>query len=497
VRAAGRRLAGFGRLLRPRSWPVRWRLAAVSAGLTLAILMIFGAAIGQMATSRIRDDFDGEVRSAVQILANEFQIVYPPFSEPEARRGPQLDAFVLPDGASARVYDINGNLLKQSTGSAALGQPQPGLSNHGDMRVATAAVSSETGAVTGYVQYGRDLSHLDATIGRVWLLIAAGILGGTLLASLAGLAIAGRAMRPIASLTATAREIAATRDPSRRMPEPSVDDEVGELARTLEEMLRSLDAARTEREAALQKQREFVADASHELRTPLTSVLANLELLQASLAGVEVEEDREIVDSALRSSRRMGRLVADLLLLARADAGRREAHRRCDLAEIAGNAAVEAAPLMGKRVLRIDNEQALRVQGSPDELHRMVLNLLDNAARHTPSRARIELSLRPDGDEAVIEVADDGPGIPAEVRGHIFDRFVRGGGSADTAGGTGTGLGLAIVSAVAASHEGTVKVTDSASGGALFRVRLPLAAADRRVGVLGSYSTQKLGRGDI
>ena len=92
-------------------------------------------------------------------------------------------------------------------------------------------------------------------------------------------------MRPIASLTATAREIAATRDPSRRMPEPAVDDEVGELARTLEQMLRSLDAARAEREGAMQKQREFVADASHELRTPLTSVLANLELLQASLDG--------------------------------------------------------------------------------------------------------------------------------------------------------------------------------------------------------------------
>ncbi|MGB7685300.1 MAG: hypothetical protein WBL45_05900, partial [Solirubrobacterales bacterium] len=212
--AAARQRAGrfARRLLHPRSWPVRWRLAAVSSGLTLAILMIFGAAIGQMATSRIRDDFDGEVRSAVQILASEFRIVYPLVGEAEAQRGPQLDIFVLPDGASARVLDFNGNLLKQSTGSASLGPLQPGLSDHGDMRVATAVVSSENGAPTGYVQYGRDLSHLDATTGRVWLLIAAGILGGTLLASLAGVAIAGRAMRPIASLTATAREIAATQD---------------------------------------------------------------------------------------------------------------------------------------------------------------------------------------------------------------------------------------------------------------------------------------------
>jgi two-component system, OmpR family, sensor kinase len=480
VRARAR---SFRRLLRPRSWPVRWRLAAVSSGLTLAILLIFGAAIGQMATSRIRDDFNGEVRSAVQILAGEFQIVYPIVGEPEARRGPQLDAFVLPDGASARVFDVNGNLLKQSTGSASLGPLQPGLSDHRDMRVATAAVISESGGVTGYVQYGRDLSHLDSTTGRVWLLIAAGILGGTLLASLAGVTIAGRAMRPISSLTATARQIGATRDPSAHMPEPQADDEVGELARTLEEMLRSLDAARTEREEAMQRQREFVADASHELRTPLTSVLANLELLQASLGSVDQEEDREIVDSALRSSRRMARLVGDLLLLARADAGRLDAHRRCDLAEIAGDAAAEAAPLMGERELRVDNERPLRVQGSPDELHRMVLNLLDNAARHTPADATVELSLRTADGEAIVEVADDGPGIPASMQSQIFDRFVRGTGPADTAAGTGTGLGLAIVSAVAESHGGSVQATESPSGGALFRARIPLAETSDRVGV--------------
>jgi signal transduction histidine kinase len=452
---------------------VRWRLGAVSSGLTLVILVLFGGAIGKIATERIRDDFNGEVRSAVQILANEFRIVYPTFGEPEALRGPQLDAFVLPDDASARVYDVRGHLLEQSKGSAALGPPHPGLSTHGEMRVATAVIS-ENGTPTGYVQYGRNLSHVDSTIDRVWLLIAAGIFGGTLLASLAGVAIAGRAMRPIASLTATAREIATTRDPSRRMPEPVVEDEVGELALTLEEMLRSLDAARTEREATMQKQREFVADASHELRTPLTSVLANLELLQASLNRAEQAEDREIVDSALRSSKRMSRLVSDLLLLARADAGQLGKHRRCDLAEISGEAAAEAAPLMGERELVVDNDRPLRVEGNPDELHRMVLNLLDNAARHTPPRARIELSLHPDEGQAVVEVADDGPGVPAPLRAHIFDRFVRGEGPADTARGNGTGLGLAIVSAVAQSHGGSVEAAESASGGALFRARIPL-----------------------
>jgi two-component system OmpR family sensor kinase len=454
---------------------VRWRLALVSSGLTLAILLLFGGLIGKIATERIRDDFNSEVSSAVKILAGQTQIVYPAFGKPEAREVPQLNAFVLPGDASARIYDIEGNLIAQNTKAASLGPVQRGLTDFHGMRVATEVILNDNRTVTGYVQYGRSLDHVDATIDRVWLLIAAGIFGGTLLAVFAGVAIARRAMRPIANLTETAQEIAATRDPSKRMPDPVVDDEVGKLARTLEQMLRALDAARAEREGAMQKQREFVADASHELRTPLTSVLANLELLQASLGSADQAEDREIVDSALRSSKRMGRLVGDLLLLARADAGRLDTHRRVDLAEIAGDAAAEAAPLMGDRRLVVENERPLRVEGSRDELHRMVLNLLDNAIRHTPAGSRVELTLREDGDEAVVEIGDDGPGIPAEARNDIFDRFVRGTGPSDTARGAGTGLGLAIVSAVAESHDGSVEAAESKTGGALFVARIPLA----------------------
>jgi two-component system, OmpR family, sensor kinase len=465
--------------LAPSSWPVRWRLAGVSAGLTLAILLVFGAVIGQLASSRIRDDFNREVSGAAESLAGEVHIINTPIST--YFRGPRLDDYVNPDGASARIFDANGSLIKASTGASALGPPRAGLSTQGQLRVATAVVRSETGATTGYVQYGRSVTHVEATVDRLWLFIAAGILGGTLLASLAGAAVAARAMRPISALTATAREIATTGDPSQRMPEPKADDEVAELARTLEQMLRSLDAARTEREAAMRRQREFVADASHELRTPLTSVLANLELLEASLREPSHDEDRAMVDSALRSSRRMSRLVADLLLLARADAGRVSQHRRCDLAEVAGNAAAEIAAVLGGRELEVDNDQPLEVDGNPDELHRMVLNLLDNAVRHTPPGALVELRLGRSGGDAVVEVADDGPGIPAHLRDQVFDRFVRGEGPADTAVGPGSGLGLAIVRAVAASHGGSVEVTESEGSGALFRIRLPLAKFEQAV----------------
>jgi two-component system OmpR family sensor kinase len=462
---------------------VRWRLALVSSALTLAILLLFGGLIGKIATDRIRDDFNGEVSSAVKILAGQTQIVYSGFGKAEVRVGPQLDSFVLPDDASARVYDAEGNFLTSNEDAAPLGPPKQGLVDFHGMRVATEPVLNETRSIIGYVQYGRSLDHVEATIERVWFLVIAGILGGTLLAIFAGVAIAGRAMRPIASLTATAREIAATGDPSQRMPPPKADDEVGELARTLEEMLRSLDAAREERENVMQRQREFVADASHELRTPLTSVLANLELLQASLGSPGQAEDREIVDSALRSSKRMGRLVSDLLLLARADAGRLDTHQRINLADVAGDAAAEVAPLMGDRRLLVDNDRPLRVDGSRDELHRMVLNLLDNAIRHTPPGSCVELSLREEGDAAVVEVGDDGPGIPESMRAGVFDRFVRGEGPADRSRGTGTGLGLAIVKKIVEDHGGHLELNDAPADfhggrGAMISIFMPVAQAN-------------------
>jgi two-component system OmpR family sensor kinase len=467
------------RLVHPRSWPVRWRLAAGSAALTLAILLVFAGVIGHLTTQRIRNDFNREMHEAVTNLAAQARVIETP--EGILVRSPQLDDFALPNGAVVRIFDTTGHVHEATRHAPRLGVPRPGVSHVGDLRVISAPIVSSSGATVGWVQYARSEEHVDSTIERLWLFIAAGVLGGVLLASLAGLAIANHAMRPIASLTASAGEIASTRDPSRHMPQPAVDDEVGELAQTLEQMLRSLDAARAEREQAMQKQREFVADASHELRTPLTSVIANLELLQASLPEPDASEEHEMVDSALRSSRRMSRLVGDLLLLARADAGRISERTDVDLAEIAGNAAAEVAPVAGPRHLVLDNGRPVPITGNPDELHRMVVNLLDNAVRHTPDGSTIELKLEADDSRARVEVADDGPGIPEDMRDHVFDRFVRGTGPADTAVGGGTGLGLAIVRAVARSHGGDVRASKSSLGGALLTVELPLGQTEQGI----------------
>jgi two-component system OmpR family sensor kinase len=300
------------------------------------------------------------------------------------------------------------------------------------------------------------------------------VLIGTGMALLAGMTIARRAMAPIARLTSTAEEIARTRDPSRGVPQSEADDEVAELARTLQGMLRALDAARAETESALARQRQFVADASHELRTPLTSVLANLELLAESLHG----EQGEAATSALRSSKRMRRLVADLLLLARTDVGRVIPHEPCDLAQIVVEATAELGPVSAEHDIFLD-VQPVTVQGAADELHRLVINLLENALRHTPAQTSIWVSTDVSRDgQARLTVEDNGPGVPERLTSSLFERFVRGAGDR----GGSVGLGLAIVRAVAQSHGGTVAiertVREGADRGARFVVCLPVFAPE-------------------
>jgi two-component system, OmpR family, sensor kinase len=455
--------------------PVRWRIAITTAGLTLVILVCFALVLGQVVGNRIRSDFRDELHSAARSLAAETRVSTDPVLGPVVD-SPPLRAFALPEDAVIAVLDRNGRTLAATNPSTSLGPLRPGTHEVGDLSVATEPIT-ESGSEPAYVQYARPYGGVRDTVARLWFFLGAGVIGGTLLALLAGLAVADRAMRPIKALTGLARQIASTRDPSKRIPVPASDDEVGELARTMDGMLRALDDANAEREQALERQREFVADASHELRTPLTSIHANLELLQAG--GAETDDDAQAVDSALSSTKRMSGLVSDLLLLARADAGRKVARTDLDLAQIAAGAIEEVDPLAGERRLERHVEGPLPLRGNPDELHRMVRNLLENAVRHTPDKTTVELTARRDGDHALLEVVDDGPGIPAGMEQQVFDRFVRGGGPSDTAGGGGSGLGLAIVRAVAEAHGGSVSAGRSTYGGARFSVELPLESAEK------------------
>jgi two-component system, OmpR family, sensor kinase len=459
--------AAFDRL------PIRTRLAGVSALLTFTILCAFAIVVGSLTVHRIRTNFDREVAVAGDNLAGLLQVEvtgsYIEGFKLKIVNPPNLNKFAGSEDATVRILSDAGNVLASTSGApSALGLSTE--ANVAGYRVHTRPVALG-GPVGGsvIVQYGRRLSDLDATIARVELLLLLGVMAGTALALLAGITIARRAMAPIAQLTSTAREIARTRDPSRSVPEPLADDEVAQLARTLGGMLRELDAARSETEATLARQRQFVADASHELRTPLTSVLANLELLAESLRGEEADAAR----SALRSSQRMRRLVADLLLLARTDVGRIVRRQSCDLGQIVVEAAAELGPVSTEHEISLDIHPA-PVEASRDELHRVALNLIENAVRHTPHGTEIRVSTGIDSaGDACLTVEDDGPGVPERLSSTLFERFVRGAGDR----GGSFGLGLAIVRAVAESHGGAVKLEQTHPGaerpGARFVVTLP------------------------
>ncbi len=447
---------------------IRWRLAGISAALTFAILCAFAVIIGELTARRVRSDFTNQIVRTNDDLAARLDIVLNLRTYRIRSIEPKLGDYAT-DRAAIRLLSAAGDTLASSGRVAQLRDgrfPRSGVIDTGGYRVATRPIRFEPFG-DGYLQYARPLSDVEATVRRVRLFLFFGVLSGTGLALVAGLMLARRAMAPIAALTATTREIARTRDPNRRVPVPDADDEVAELARTLEEMLQALEASRAESAHMLSRQRQFVADASHELRTPLTSVLANLDILAETLEG----DHREVAESALRSSQRMRRLVADLLLLARQDAQRAASREPVDLRRVVIDAAAELGPIAEGHQLVVEAEPAT-VCGARDELHRLALNLMENALKHTPPGTTVRATTGVEAEEAVLVVRDDGPGVPPALRERIFERFVRGEGDR----GGSSGLGLAIVRAVAEAHGGTVVLAPPEPGmGARFEVRLPLA----------------------
>ena len=452
-----------------RRVPVRWRLAGGSAVLTLVILCGFAVIVGALTIQRIRDDFDEQTRLAANDLADRLQYKIDPRTGRPGCVGPDLGTYAGAENAVIRVIRSNGQVLCQTTRAPNLGVPSEATENVLGYRVESRPSALLAGE-SAIIQYARPLSSVNHTVSRVRLLLALGVLAGGALALLAGLFVARRAMRPIAELTSVAREIERTRDPSLEVPRPEAEDEVAELARTLEGMLRALDESRTQTEEMLERQRQFIADISHELRTPLTSVLANLELLSVMLEG----DERETAESALRSTKRMRRLVADLLLLARTDAGRVSARSPTDLASVVMDAAAELEPISEGHEITVEAEPAI-VEGARDELLRMASNLIANAIRHTPAGTEVHAAVSVHDGEAELAVTDDGPGVPPDLAPHVFERFVRGGG--DRAGSSG--LGLAIVRAVAEAHGGSVRLETPDGGGARFVVRLPVTEPAR------------------
>ena len=271
-----------------------------------------------------------------------------------------------------------------------------------------------------------------------------------LVAGLTWLAV-GRALAPVAAIRRELADITAT-DLHRRVPVPRARDEVALLAETTNRTLDRL-------EQAVGRHRRFVADAAHELRSPLAVLRTRLE----------IAPPQPLTAEALTDVERIQRLTADLLLLARLDAGEPPGHAEVDLGQVAAEEATRTRPRAEVEVtLRI--AAGIVVHGSAEQLRRLVANLVDNAVRHAAHTVVVGLHER-DGT-AVLEVRDDGPGIPAEHQEAVFDRFTRLD-EARARDGGGCGLGLAIARDIAVHHCGTLAVA-AGPPGALLRARIPI-----------------------
>ncbi|MFD6992679.1 sensor histidine kinase [Streptomyces sp. NPDC059943] len=289
-----------------------------------------------------------------------------------------------------------------------------------------------------------------------------------------------RALKPVEGIRREMAAITASEDLSRRVPEPGTHDEVAKLARTTNETLTAL-------EASVERQRRFVADASHELRSPIASLRTQLEVGAAHPELLDVP-------GAVADTVRLQQLAADLLLLARLDAGEQAGRTRLDLAALVRE---EVSQRSADRIPVVPEvRDSAEVTGSRGQLARVLGNLLDNAQRH--AAGEIRATVRREGGSVVLAVSDDGAGVPEAERERIFERFVRLDDARSRDDG-GAGLGLAIARDVAHRHGGTLEVGRAEAGGALFELRLPAAGRDPAQPVpagasaLGAAPAQMLG----
>lgn len=317
------------------------------------------------------------------------------------------------------------------------------------------------------VQVARPLTERNRTLqSLVTTLLIAGLLI-TLIAFGIGWVLSGITLAPIHRMTQTAKAIGDERDFSRRLDYNGPQDEVGQLASTFNAMLTRLQDAFQKVEHSLQMQRDFVADVSHELRTPLTTLRGNLGLLRRNPSQ---EEQTDILNDMVDESDRLIRLVNDLLLLARADAGRSLAKEAVDVQAVIEETCRQAHQLDFERVFHVDISPALSILGDRDAIKQILIIALDNALKH--STGDINITAQRHGKRVEIRVQDHGNGIPPETLEHIFDRFYRGEESASI---SGFGLGLSIAKTLTESLGGEIEMQSEIGKGSTVILRLPIA----------------------
>ncbi len=496
-----------------RRWTLRGRLLAGLLGLLAVVCVV----IGFVSVNAVRDQTLGQVDRQLQATGDRAGGgPQNAGGTPGGRVNPRFGFGFLPGDAigTLKLIDVGtrteGRLLTGTSEGesttvtltaaqittlravAADRRPRsvtvPGI---GEYRVL--AIPARLGTLDATLVTGLPLKDANSTISNVtWVILivaAAGLLGAAVLGSL----IVRLALRPLRRVADTASRVSELRLDrgevalQERVPEADTDGhtEVGQVGAALNRMLGHVATALAARQSSEMRVRQFVADASHELRTPLAAIRGYAELTRRT--GADLPEDVGYAMGRVESeARRMTGLVEDLLLLARLDSGRPLEQQPVDLTAVVIDAVSDAQVAGPEHPISLAlPDEAVEVIGDPARLHQVLTNLLTNARTHTAAGTAIRVALRQGpGDQgfpagghpvAVIDVEDDGPGIPAELLPRVFERFARGDSARSRQAGS-TGLGLAIVAAVTASHGGAVTV-DSRPGRTAFAVTLPVLGA--------------------
>ena len=461
----------------PRRPSIRTRLALIYTGLLAGALVAFGVGVFVVLRDELERSFDAALIANAEHAAGAFAqeldaggSLRPPerLIEQFAATGGRV-VVLSPDGSG--VADSGGS------GSARLSVTAEDLAAadahaHAVREVSTASdvvrltvepVFLSEGELAGYVAWADSTRPLRDLLGTVSTAL---VVGGLLIIGLAlvgGLVLARRALVPVADVTETARAISLSGDFAARVEAGPVGDEIAELAVAFNEMLTALE----QNHQALQR---FLGDASHQLRTPLTTIRANLDL--AKRPGLPESERAAILADAGDEAERMGRLIGDLLALARAESGARLEFAPVELDALLVESVRrqrEAAPHVRMSVSGV--EPAV-VEGDRDRLRELIGILLDNAARYTPTGGSVAAGLEVRDGHAVIRVEDTGIGLDAEDRERLFERLYRGARARELRP-SGTGLGLAIARWIVESHAGTIELAERHGGGTLAVVTLP------------------------
>ncbi|MEV5019362.1 HAMP domain-containing sensor histidine kinase [Streptomyces sp. NPDC053780] len=484
---------------RPRPRTLRTRLVVAS----VALIAVVCAVIGTVTTVALRSHLYEQLDKQVDEVAMRVSGFGPPGDGRPGGGGPQgmdLDEFVTrgPQPRGTVVAEVRDGVVvdakygEKDDDSTNFSGTSPVALTEAE-RAALASVprdgdrhTVEIGGLGDYRVEYKDgyyaavpTSEVTSTVNTLILVEASVTAAGLIAASLAGTVIVGVATRPLRRVAATAGRVselplhAGEVNLDERVPESECDPhtEVGRVGSALNRMLDHVHGALRARQESETRVRQFVADASHELRTPLSSIRGYAELTRRGREQVG-PDTRHALGRIESEAGRMTLLVEDLLLLARLDAGRPLRFERTDLVPLVVDAVSDARAAGLDHNWRLDlPEEPAPVPADAARLQQVLVNLLGNARNHTPPGTTVTARVRAGGGWLCVDVEDNGPGIPAELLPHVFERFARGDSARSRATGS-TGLGLAIVHAVTTAHGGGVTVT-SVPGRTVFTVRLP------------------------